>query len=421
MVLGASFVLLGKVAGAAKEMAVAWRYGISTIVDGYLYVMSLVSWPVAVWFGVLGVVLVPLAASTRRNTPHELPRFRAELLGLTLLIGLTLLAIAEFGLPPFLRSSLSGLSGTALAHALEAAPILSGVILLGFVISVMSVWTTAGERHSNTLQESIPALVILIAVLAWDSSTAAPLIFGTLAGYALHLAALAWTHARRGELERPRFAFSSTAWRGFWSGFAVMLAGQVILSLITIIDQFFAARLGAGAISTLGYANRIIALILGLGATVASRASLPVFSRGEAEGATHVRRMALQWSALLFGIGAAAVAIGWFAAPWIVRLLFERGAFTAADTAAVAGLLRFGLFQVPFYFASLVLVSLASSRTDYLVLFFSAAISLTVKVIGNLILVPRIGLNGLVLVNGLVYGSSAVFLYAVTRRPREAR
>src|SRR5262245_35463925 len=87
MAMGALFVFLSKSAGAAKEMAVAWRYGVSEVVDSYLFIFNLVSWPVVVWFSVLSVVLVPLAATIREGKPKDLCRFRAELLGLTFLLG----------------------------------------------------------------------------------------------------------------------------------------------------------------------------------------------------------------------------------------------------------------------------------------------------------------------------------------------
>ena len=47
----AFFLLVSKLAGAAKEMAVAWRYGVSETVDAYVFVFNLVTWPVTLWFG----------------------------------------------------------------------------------------------------------------------------------------------------------------------------------------------------------------------------------------------------------------------------------------------------------------------------------------------------------------------------------
>lgn len=415
LLAGTIFVALSKLVGAAKEMAIAWRYGVSGTVDTYLYVFNLVNWPVAVWFGVLGVVLVPLAATIRERSPQDLAQFRAELLGLSLVIGLVLVLIAQITFPHFLPSSLSGLEGSVVPQAQRVASILSWMILFSMPISLLSVWTTAAGRYTNTLQEGLPALTILVFVVLSARPTAGVLVWGTIAGVIIHLIALCVSQMRHDELERPRFALKSAQWGAFSRGFGIMLAGQAVLSLGTIIDQLFAARLGTGSIATLGYANRITALILGLGATAVSRASLPVFSEGAAKGLSHVQGLAFRWAKLLFAAGVVAVAIGWWLAPSLVALLFERGAFTSRDTARVAEIFRFSLFQVPLFFSSLVLVSLVSSQHNYMALLYAGIIGVVVKFVGNVLLVPWMALNGLVLVNGLVYGATAVFLYLTVR------
>src|SRR4051812_7345428 len=92
----ASFVLLGRAAAATKEIAVAYRYGLSEELDAYLFVFNLVTWPVAVWFSVLTVVLVPLEARVRQQSPADLPYFRSQLLGLALIVA-AILSIVCWG------------------------------------------------------------------------------------------------------------------------------------------------------------------------------------------------------------------------------------------------------------------------------------------------------------------------------------
>ena len=352
----ALFVFFGKLAGAAKEMAVAYRYGVGAEVDSYLFVFNLISWPVGVWFSVLTVVLVPLAASIRQGASAELPRFRAELLGLTLLLGLALALLAWLGLPLLLRSSWTGLPAITVTVATSMVPILVLLLPLGVLISLFSAWMLAAGRHANTLLESVPALAILVALLAFPGGGVEPLVWGTIAGFAFHLASLAVPLARQGEIEAACFTHLSPQWPAFWQGFGIMLAGQALMSLVGIIDQFFAAHLGTGAIATLSYANRILALILGLGATAVARATLPIFSQAQAQGGKQAQRVAIHWVRLLFVLGVVAMIAGWWLAPWAVKLLFERGAFTAQHTEVVTEVLRYGLAQLPFYFGAFVLV-----------------------------------------------------------------
>jgi putative peptidoglycan lipid II flippase len=266
------------------------------------------------------------------------------------------------------------------------------------------------------LLEGVPALAIALAVLMLPGGGIEPLVWGTLAGFAFHLTSLAIPLARRGEIEAPRFARQSPHWSPFWQGFGIMLAGQALMSFVAIIDQFFAAHLGTGAIATLSYANRILALILGFGATAVSRATLPVFSKTEAKGSAQGRRLASHWVRLLFLLGVIAMIVAWGSARWAVELLFERGAFTLQDTLAVTGVLRYGLVQLPFYFAALVLVSYVSSQRRYTLLFWSGVIGLGSKILGNMVLIPLFGINGIAMAWGPVYAINAlVFWFAIGR------
>jgi putative peptidoglycan lipid II flippase len=408
------FVLLGKLAGAAKEMTIAWRYGVSATVDAYVFVFNLVNWPVSVWFSILTVVLVPLAARLRNDNPAELPRFRGELLAFTLLLGVGLGALFWFGLPTLLGAGRAGLTGESLDQALAMAGPLSLMLPLGLVVSLFSAWMMAGGRHRNTLIEAVPALVILLALLLPPGWLPDPLIWGTVAGLALQLAGLAWPLRRAGELAPPSAAFQSPAWRGFWGGIGIMAVGQVLMSFVGIIDQFFAADLGQGALSTLGYANRILALVLGMGATAIGRATLPVFSEAHANGGIDVNALAMYWAKLMFVLGMGALLIGWIAAPGVVSLLFERGAFTPDDTKAVTRVFRYGLVQVPFYASALTLVNLFAGQKRYYVLLVSGAVGLAIKVIAATALVKFMQLDGLVLSTAAVYCANALLFYGYT-------
>jgi peptidoglycan biosynthesis protein MviN/MurJ (putative lipid II flippase) len=402
------FVVLAKLAGAAKEMVVAYQYGVSAEVDAYLYLFNIISWPVGVWFTVLTVLLVPLASRLHRDAPLELPHFRAELLGQTLLacallvlIGGTALALALHtwsGLPP---------ETTAIAQRMLLPLLTLGP--LGLIASLLSAWTLASGRHANTLLEGVPSLVIAAVLLMPPVPGIGWLVWATVVGFIIHVACLVIPLVQREEIEAPRFSLRSPHWKAFFQGFGILLAGQALMTLIGFIDIYFAGRLGTGAVSILGYANRVLALMLGLGATVAGRAMLPVFSRAEAGGGEERWKMVRQWAGMLFMLGVAAAAAGWVLAPWGVKILFERGAFSAQDTNAVTDVLRFGLCQLPFYFGGLVLVTYASSRRKYQLLFWPGVIGIVVKVIANLSLVPILGLNGIALGWVAVYAATALF------------
>lgn len=410
------FVFLAKIVAAAKEVAVAWRYGVSDVVDAYLFVFNLVSLPISIWYSILFVVYVPLAARLRVEAPGDLPKFRAELLGLTILIGVVLGLLGWAVLGGLFHTSLSGLPDGTRQLALAITPWLVMLIPLGFVIHYGSVLTMSEGRHSNTLFEGIPAVAMLVLVMIVSSSHIAVLVWALLIGYLLQLAAVVIQLKKHHAINLPGFSLQSPVWRLFWGGMSIMLIGQVLQSVTSVIDQFFAAHLGPGAIATLGYSNRILSLILSLGATAVARATLPVFSGLQAEKSSTIHSLAKRWAQVMFVLGGVVLIIGWPTASWAVRILFERGAFTPENTEAVGNVLRYGLLQVPFYFGALVVSQALLSSRSYKIFAIISVGNLFIKFAASFTLVPIYGLKGLVLSTVITYAVSYfLLLYALTR------
>jgi peptidoglycan biosynthesis protein MviN/MurJ (putative lipid II flippase) len=264
--------------------------------------------------------------------------------------------------------------------------------------------------------------MLLVVLLLPPGMVPAPLIAGTVIGVALQTACLGLLMARHRELDRPRFRLQSSLWNEFGRGVALMTAGQILISITSLIDQFFAASMGPGALSALSYTNRIMTLVLGMGAMALSRAVLPVFSRAQARGGTDVRDLALKWAALMLAAGTVVVLVGELVSTMAVTILFERGAFSRADTLTVAGLLDYSLIQLPLYACSLTLGNLMASAKRYGVLFASGALGLALKIAAAFALVPVLQLKGLVLSGAVVYmGLSLLFLLVARAAPHGTR
>lgn len=396
------FVLVGKLAGAAKEMAVAWRYGVSSTVDAYVFIFNLVNWPIAVWFSVLTVVLVPLVARIKQEQPSSLPRFAAELLGFSLTIGLVLALACSVGMR-WMDANGSGLGPQAAIEAAHMVAPLSALLPLGLAISVVSAWTMALGQHRNTLLEAVPACVLLCFLLLPKGTLPQALVWGSVVGYALHAASLAWPLLRSGAIGKPVLSFSSPGWHYFWSGIGIMVAGQAFASFTAVVDQFFAASMEAGAVSVLSYANRLMALILGLGAMAISRATLPIFSELAGGTRKELHAMAGRWAFIMFGVGIIGLTLAWVLAPLGIKLLFERGAFGPKDTLEVVSAFRYLVCQVPFYFASLVLIAYFSATGNYKIIAASGVVNFAIKALLLYLLAHPYGLAGVCVSTVLMY------------------
>ncbi len=405
----AFFLLLGKFVGAFKEMAVAYRYGISEVVDAYQFTLTMAGWLPVTAIGVLSVVLIPVLVKLKRRSSEERQLFVRELLGITLVAGAALAVVLYFVWPWVLGWVGTDLTTNTRAMSQELMLAFAPVAFLTLVAGVSSARLRAHERHINTLLDSIPALVILgWVLLAATAADVGPLLWGTLVGYVIQSTWLLWLASRADNVSMiPRIGFQSPCWPQLVAAAGIMLVGQVAMSVVGPLDQYAAAQLGQNANATLGYANRILALILGLGAVSVGRAALPVLSDIHSRGdSAHARRTALKWSVLMVGLGFAAAAIGWLLAPWGVALLFERGAFTGQDTMRVAGVFRWGLMQMPFYFGVLVLVQLLASQNRYRIMALIAVANFALKAVLNPVLGSALGLQGVMLATAGMYALS---------------
>ena len=407
----AAFGFLGKIFGAAKEMAIADRYGISPVVDAYIFVFNLASWPVSLWFSVLTVILVPVLARERLRSMTELMRFKGELLGFSTILGMVLMVAVWFTLHQIIKSSWVGLPAPSIKIAEDMIFGLAMFVPIGLIVSLMSIWVLAYGSQLNTLFEGLPALVIFFAIMIFPPARSENLVWGTFVGYVFNLLFLIWIISSKSGIPKPVFIQKSKYWSAFWGGVGVMIFGQFLMSFITIIDQFYAAHLDAGSISTLSYANRIMSLILSLGAIAISRATLPIFSRiQDREGLYHLKSIAFKWMAIFFVIGVGCTAMSWFFSNDIVRILFERGLFTSNNTNSVSSTLQYYLIQAPFYFSGLVLVSLFASLKKYYLIAASGIINLIIKLIANFFLIPIMGINGIALSTSIMYVISLVLM-----------
>lgn len=411
----ALLLLLGKFAGAAKEMAVAYRYGVSDAVDAYQFTFTLASWLPVTLVGVLSVVLIPVLVRTRRETTPQRCRFLSELQAWGIAAGVVLAVGIYVAWPWVLEFAGQGLNPQTRAMSLQLTWAFAPAALLTLVSGISAARLRAHERHLNTLLDSVPAVVILIWVLlAATAKDVGPLLWGTLVGYFIQSVLLLWLAGRAdGTVARPHFGFSSAHWPELVKAAGVMLIGQVAMSFVGPIDQYTAATLGDNTNATLGYATRLLALLLGVGAASVGRAALPVLADIHSRGdALYGRVVALKWSVFMVLAGVLVTLAGWWLAPMAVSVLFERGAFTGQDTLRVAAVVQWGLLQLPFYFGVLILVQLLASQNRYRLMAAIAVANFSVKAAMNTVLAPQFGAQGIMLATALMYASSYV-CYAI--------
>ena len=418
------FVLVGKLASAGKEMAVAWRYGVSETVDAYQLATTMVFWLPGTLVSVLLIVLVPMFVRLRQSDHEDRSYFLQELHGAAVVVGAIIAGLSLLLGPLVLPPLADKLSAESRQIAWSLTRGMAPLAVLSLMLGVYAARLMARERQINTLLEGVPAASIVLFILLWPPGTAAaPLLWGNVLGIAIQTV-WSWRLAGRadGATAVPRFSLRSRHWPELYAATGVMVVGQFVMSFTTPLDQYTAAQLGNGAIATLGYANRVITLLISIGAIAIARAILPVMSDLWAAGQTErARDISLKWAALMLAAGALVAMIAWALAPWGIRLLFERGAFMSQDTLVVANVFRWGVIQVPFYYAGLVLVQLLATQGKYGTIAAFAASNLIIKLALNPVLSARMGIGGIALATALMYVWWASCLYYAALRIQPAK
>ncbi|NMG50920.1 hypothetical protein GO613_22765 [Azoarcus communis] len=412
----AVFLLVAKVVAAGKEMTVAYRYGTSAVVDGYLFVFNLAQWPSNVFASVAGIILIPFLVKLQKTQPLEANRLKAALLPLALFLGVA--ASLLYGVIVWWMVSHLGLGliDEGRAAALAALPWVAPSIALTFTGAVLSNWLMSQRRHANTLLDATPAAVIAVCLLSWPMTSdqpwsVLPLAVGTLIGFLLQSFVLS-VLCKQG-ISFAHLGVIARHWPALRSAFGIMLLAQVVMTSTGLLDQFFAVRMGEGVLASYSYAQRIMALVLGLTSVVVGRAMLPVFS-----GLTDLRvsfALASRWAWRLAALGLLGVLALLFISEWAVMLLFQRGAFTANDTRHVAQILQVLAFQLPFYLFSIVLVQWLGAAGKASWLLMVAVAAFLAKLVG-LLLCFDLGAVGLAASTAVMYGVSTIVIYGTARR-----
>ncbi len=215
----------------------------------------------------------------------------------------------------------------------------------------------------------------------------------------------------RFQLRRPRFT-PDVRELGVLILPAVFGAG--IYQISRFIDLFFLGRLEEGSFVFLALADRLNQLPLGIIGIALGTAILPALSRfiaqDDAGGAQRVQSNAIELGLLL----TVPAAVGLFcAAQPLVSAFYFGGQFGMDDvinTASVVAMLVVGL---PAYVLVKVLTPGFFARKDTKTPVYTAAVSLSINIALNLILIPIMGVAGLALAGALAAWANCAMLYAI--------
>jgi len=347
--------LSSRLLGFVRDALVAALLGAGVAADAFLLAFQLVNVTRRLLTeGALNAALVPTWLRVRDyNGAAAAAAFAGRLLGSVALATLLLAILLGVFMPLVIALVAPGFAGhpALLLATRDARLMLPYLAFAGPVAVMMGLFNARGQvglTAFSPLLFNLALIVVTAALLLWhDNETQAALILSATVGVAglLQLAILA-VNGRGEKLATPLRAAFDAPMRAF---FAKAIPGMVAHAgpQLLIVAGAIVASAQPAAVSWLYFANRLIELPLGIVGVAMGAVLVPELSRA-VRGEDHAAASDAASRGLELALGVALPAmVGLIVlAEPVVRLLFEHGAFTAADTAATAqalALLALGL------------------------------------------------------------------------------
>ncbi|MGE5324046.1 MAG: murein biosynthesis integral membrane protein MurJ [Actinomycetota bacterium] len=412
--------LLAKAALGGKELVVARWFGRSDALDAFLIAYLLPSFVMYLLTGALASALIPVLVEVRHKEDREAADRLISNVAFLGLISLTAIALLLALLAPYFLPRLgSGFSAEKLQLTRQLLYTLLPWVVLSGIAALASSVLNAEERFAfpAVIPVLTPLMTILFIALAARRLGPFSLAAGAACGSLLEAALLVYFLRANGTLLGFRWTGMDANLRSVLQQYMPMLAGAFLMGSATVIDQAMAAMLPGGSVAALNYANKIVNIAVTTAAPALSTAVLPYFSRMVAaadwQGCRHTLK---RYSLLVAGASVPFTVLLIVMSRPLVRLIYQRGAFTAADTALVSSVQICYSFQIPFFILGMLFVRFLSSIRRNDLLMYGGAINLVIDVVLNLVLMRFMGVAGIALSTSLVYVCSFIFVAVFARR-----
>jgi putative peptidoglycan lipid II flippase len=419
---------LSRILGFARDMTIAALFGAGIRADAFFVAFQLANLVRRLLAeGAMNAAVVPLYLRARdQGGDPAAGAYAGQLIG-TLAIGLTGVAlILGLAMPLVVAVLAPGfiLGGPRMTIAVDLARLMLPYLALAGPLAVLMGVLNANHRFAFAALATaafnatmLAALGVIFLLQEGDSTLSGRIISASVAVAGVAQLLLVGVGVWIGpERVRPLSVSFGAPMRRF---LALAIPGLVASGIpqITIIAAVMVASTSQSAVSWLYYANRLIELPLGIVGIAIGTVLVPAFAHALRSGdkaelaAAESRGLEIA----MFLALPAAVALAALAEP-IVAVLFERGAFTAADTAATAAALSAFAVGLPGHVLVKAFSPIFFAREDTATPMYAALAGFAVALVGSLLLLPSLGHVGIAIATGVSGWVAAGMLAAIIAR-----
>lgn len=415
--------VVAKLSAFVREAAIAAVYGRGPEVDAFFLALAVPVFLLALVAGSFQIALVPAYLARRRTDgPGAADALFAAGFGRMLIVVAVGTLIMAAAAPLYLPWLAPDLSAGTLALTADLLWIMTLFVVLG--AGAVAWGGVLNARRRFALPAIAPAFTPLVMavllVVARDRLGVAALAWGAVLGTAIEAALVGGALRRLGGRLLP--AGTAPDLGPLLRRWGPILLANLLLYGAGMLDQMMAALMGPGAASAIGYGAKLVLAGLHVVTLAIGVAILPAYSEQAAAGDRAALRVRLRRHILLVvGVSVPAVGLAAVLAEPVIRLLYQRGAFGADDTALVAEVLTAYAAQLPAYAAVVVLVRAAAVLELGRALAGAAAANMVLTVALNLGFMSAWGVVGIAAATTPAFIATAIVLYAAVDRALAGR
>ena len=415
-----SLTLLARVGSAGKDIVVAKWFGRAGVLDAFLIAFMVSSCAANIAADALSVGLIPTNIEVRETKGSEAARELLSsifFLGLAVFLGLAILT--GFLAPYYLRFIASGFNNSKLELTRHLLYLL---LPYGLMNAVFIFWTATLNAFKDFVVPSWSPILVPVAVVAFllvggKAWGIYALTTGMVFGMLLQCMTVGLAIRAKGILVWPRWYGMSFPLRRVMTQSLVSVPVGVLVGGMSIVDQAMAAMLASGSIAALAYGLKVVSLVNSLGGTTLNTVVFPYFSTMVAQNDREGLLKTLNTYVLLcVWVGTAISSCLYLFSHPLIRLFFQRGAFTAADTILVSRISAFYSLEIPAFMMTVLAVRVLSSLNLNHVLAVVALMNFIVNIPMNFLLMKYFGVAGIALSTTTVFIFSTIVLFVILVR-----
>lgn len=407
---GTAFV---KAIAVVKELMVAAQFGTADELDAFLIALIVPSVLMNVIAGSFNSALIPTYIQVTEKEGKQAAQqlfSGAAVWSVGLLLVTTFLLIA--GSPFYLPYITSGFSPQKLDLTYRLLWSISPIVLFAGINAIWAAVLSSGEKFALIALAPILTPVITIGLLLTTKQWGVfNLSIGMVVGQLLEIIIIGIALHQQGISLLPKWYRLDDNLRQVASQYLPMIGASFFMTGSGLIDQSMAAMLPSGSVAALGYGEKIISLPLVIASTALSAAVIPYFSQMFAKKDWKgLRRSLNSYLGLIFAVTIPFVSLIVLFSEQIVKVLLQRGSFTAENTHLVAQVQACFALEIPFYIACILVVRLSSAMQMSKIIMWGSVANMVVNVGLNYVLMQWWGVVGIALSTSCVYLFSFLFL-----------